>query len=187
MPSNLAQLEGELRALAARTVDRMLELSQRAGSRFRQGSLRPLSLARRHADPRGAARGRVPDADAHPAIVRRAGQGPFEDYFAQLAEDRRRTRPTMSPASSPMRWWTASRCRRATWRAITSSSPPPGMTPPAASTAGAMQALANDPEQWARVKADRSCCPASSRKRSAGPARCSTSCAPRPRMWSWAG
>jgi cytochrome P450 len=83
----------------------------------------------------------------------------FEDYFAQIAEDRR-ANPTEDVASVianakvdgeplPPR-------DMAGYYIIVATA---GHDTTSASTAGAMQALANDPEQWARVKADRSLLP----------------------------
>ena len=83
----------------------------------------------------------------------------FEDYFAKLAEDRR-ANPTDDVASVianamvdgaplPARDMAGSSIIVATAGHDTTS----------ASTAGAMMALAQDPEQWARVKADRSLLP----------------------------
>jgi cytochrome P450 len=83
----------------------------------------------------------------------------FEDYFAALAEDRR-ANPTEDVASVianatvdeeplPPR-------DMAGYYIIVATA---GHDTTSASTAGAMQALANDPEQWERVKADRSLLP----------------------------
>ncbi len=77
MPRNLGRLEDELRALAARTVDRMLESSTERGGEvdFVKEVSGPYPL-RVVMQILGVPAGRrAADADAHPAIVRRAGQG----------------------------------------------------------------------------------------------------------------
>lgn len=180
MPRNLARLEGELRVLAARTVDRMLEQGPEVDFVKEVSGPYPLRVVMQILG--------VPEADElrmqmltqqlfggqdkdlsgtgmenmTPEQVVQLVAGAvrnFEDYFAALAVERRKN-PTEDVASVIA-------------NALVDGQPLPprdmagyyiivataGHDTTSASTAGAMQALANDPKQWARVKADRSLLP----------------------------
>ena len=83
----------------------------------------------------------------------------FEDYFAKLAEDRR-ANPTEDVASVIANATVDGKPLpprdMAGYYIIVATA---GHDTTSASTAGAMQALANDPEQWAKVRADRALLP----------------------------
>ncbi len=180
MPRNLAQLEGELRALAARTVDAMLEKGPELDFVKEVSGPYPLRVVMQilGVPPEDEPRMQMltqqlfggQDKDLSgtgmdnmtPEQVVQLVAGAvrsFEDYFAALAEERRRT-PTDDVASVIA-------------NALIDGAPLPprdmagyyiivataGHDTTSASTAGAMQALSVDPEQWARVKADRSLLP----------------------------
>ncbi|GMN03403.1 cytochrome P450 [Erythrobacter sp. MTPC3] len=177
MPRNLARIEGEIRALAHRTVDRMLEqgptcdfVKEVAGpyplrvvmqilgvppeDEPRMQMLTQQLFGGQDADLSGTGM-----ADMTPEQVVQLVAGAvktFEDYFADLAQQRR-DNPTDDVASVIA-------------NALVDGKPLPprdmagyyiivataGHDTTSASTAGAMQALAKDPDQWARLKADRS-------------------------------
>ncbi|MFO6446621.1 cytochrome P450 [Erythrobacter sp. NE805] len=186
MPRNLARLEDELRALAARTVDRMLE--QGGG----HGETKTLDFVKEVSGPYPLRvvmqiLGVPPEDEPRMMMLTQqmfggqdkdlSGSGmenmtaeqvvqivaaavkSFEDYFAAIAEERRRN-PTEDVASVIA-------------NALVDGQPLPprdmagyyiivataGHDTTSASTAGAMQALARDPEQYARVRADRSLLP----------------------------
>jgi cytochrome P450 len=184
MPRNLAQLEDELRALAAQTVDRMLEQSQEAGGNvdfvrhvsgpyplrvvmqilgvppedeFRMQMLTQQLFGGQDKDLSGSGMDKMTPEQVVQIVA--GAVKTFEDYFAQLAEDRR-ANPTDDVASVIA-------------NALVDGAPLPprdmagyyiivataGHDTTSASTAGAMQALARDPEQYARVRADRSLLP----------------------------
>ncbi|NBB25223.1 cytochrome P450 [Porphyrobacter sp. SLTP] len=182
MPRNLARLEDELRALAARTVDRMLEqgasgevdfvkevsgpyplrvvmqiLGVPPEDEFRMQMLTQQLFGGQDKDLSGSGMDQMTPEQVVQIVA--GAVKTFEDYFAGIAEDRRK-HPTEDVASVIA-------------NALVDGQPLPprdmagyyiivataGHDTTSASTAGAMQALANDPEQWARVKADRSLLP----------------------------
>ncbi|QIQ87352.1 cytochrome P450 [Erythrobacter sp.] len=180
MPRNLKTLEDEIRALAHRTVDAMLEKGGEVDFVKEVSGPYPLRVVMQilgvpeEDEPRMQMLTQQlfggQDADLSgtgmenmtPEQVVQLVAGAvksFEDYFAQIAEDRR-ANPTDDVASVianatvdgeplPPR-------DMAGYYIIVATA---GHDTTSASTAGAMQALANDPEQWARVKADRSLLP----------------------------
>ena len=151
MPKSLARIEAEIRALAARTVESLVEAGPEAD--FVPLVSAPLPAPCRDADPRRARGGRAANAVPDPADVRRAGRRPQQVRGGRpparpTAPDRgrrgqgfrglfRRPRGAAPRAShrgrrrrsSPTAGSTASRSTRAILPAITSSSPPPGTTP----------------------------------------------------------
>jgi cytochrome P450 len=180
MPRSLARLEGKLRALAAQMVEQMIAAGPEIDFVKLVSGPYPLRVVMQILG--------VPEADEPlmltltqqlfggqdkdlsgtgleqmtPDQVVQVVAGAvrrFEDYFAALAEDRRRN-PTHDVASVIA-------------NALVDGKPLPprdmagyyiiiataGHDTTSASTAGAMQALANDPEQYARVRADRSLLP----------------------------
>jgi cytochrome P450 len=180
MPRNLARLEDELRDLAARMVDRMIAAGPEVDFVKEVSGPYPLRVVMQILG--------VPEADElrmqmltqqlfggqdkdlsgsgmenmTPEQVVQLVAGAvksFEDYFGALAEERRRN-PTEDVASVianatvdgeplPPR-------DMAGYYIIVATA---GHDTTSASTAGAMQALAHDPEQFARVRADRSLLP----------------------------
>ncbi len=177
MPRNLAQIEDEIRVLAGRTVDAMIETGPELDFVELVSGPYPLRVVMQILG--------VPEADEprmqmltqqlfggqdkdlsgsgmenmSPEQVVQLVAGAvktFEDYFAALAEERR-ANPTDDVASVIA-------------NALVDGEPLPprdmagyyiivataGHDTTSASTAGAMQALAQDPEQWARVREDRS-------------------------------
>ncbi len=177
MPRNLKQIEGEVRALAARTVDAMIEAGPEvdfvrtvAGpypmrvvmqilgvppeDEPRMQMLTQQLFGGQDADLSGTGMENM-TAQQVVQLVADAVKN-FEDYFGALAEDRR-ANPTDDVASVIA-------------NALVDGEPLPsrdmagyyiimataGHDTTSASTAGAMLALAQDPEQFARVKADRS-------------------------------
>ncbi len=180
MPRNLARLEDEIRALAARTVDAMVEAGPKIDFIKLVSGPYPLRVVMQilGVPPQDEPRMQMltqqlfggQDADLSgtgmdnmtPEQVVQLVAGAvrtFEDYFAQIAQDRR-ANPTDDVASVianasvdgkplPAR-------DMAGYYIIVATA---GHDTTSASTAGAMQALAQDPEQWARVKADRSLLP----------------------------
>lgn len=180
MPRNLTRLEGEIRALAGRTVDAMIEAGPEVDFVEKVAGPYPLRVVMQilgvapedeprmqmltqqlfggqDADLSGSG---MKDMTPEQVIALVAGAvTSFEDYFAQIAEDRR-ANPTDDVASVIAN------------AAVDGKPLPPrdmagyyiivataGHDTTSASTAGAMMALANDPEQFARVKADRSLLP----------------------------
>ena len=184
MPRNLARLEGELRVLAARTVDRMLERSKDWGGEVdfvkevsgpyplrvvmqilgvppedepRMQMLTQQLFGGQDKDLSGSGMDQMTPEQVVQIVA--GAVKTFEDYFAGIAEDRRRN-PTEDVASVIA-------------NALVDGQPLPprdmagyyiivataGHDTTSASTAGAMQALARDPEQYARVRADRSLLP----------------------------
>ncbi|MEM6907292.1 MAG: cytochrome P450 [Pseudomonadota bacterium] len=176
MPRNLKHLEGEIRALAERIVDAMLAagpeidfVEQVAGpyplrvvmqilgvppeDEPRMQMLTQQLFGGQDADLSGTG---LKEMNSEQVVNLIAGAvKSFEDYFAQLAE-KRRAEPTDDVASVIA-------------NALVDGAPLPprdmagyyiiiataGHDTTSASTAGAMQALSQDPEQWARVRADR--------------------------------
>ncbi|KEO88860.1 cytochrome P450 [Erythrobacter longus] len=180
MPRNLDKIEAEIRALAHRTVDRMIEAGPEVDFVIEVSGPYPLHVVMQilgvpeEDEPRMMMLTQQmfggQDADLSgtgmdnmtPEQVLQLVSGAvksFEDYFAQLAKDRR-ANPTDDVASVIA-------------NALVDGKPLPprdlagyyiivataGHDTTSASTAGAMMALANDPEQFARVKADRSLLP----------------------------
>ena len=180
MPRNLARIEGEVRALAHRTVDRMIAqgpeldfVKEVAGpyplrvvmqilgvppeDEPRMQMLTQQLFGGQDADLSGSGMDQMTPEQVVQIVA--GAVKTFEDYFAALAEVRR-ANPTGDVASVIA-------------NAMVDGKPLPprdmagyyiivataGHDTTSASTAGAMQALANDPEQWARVKADRSLLP----------------------------
>lgn len=180
MPRNLGRIEEEIRALAHRTVDAMIEKGGEIDFVKEVSGPYPLRVVMQilGVPPEDEPRMQMltqqlfggQDADLSgtgmenmtPEQVVQLVAGAvksFEDYFAKLAEDRR-AHPTEDVASVianatvdgeplPPR-------DMAGYYIIVATA---GHDTTSASTAGAMQALANDPEQWERVKADRSLLP----------------------------
>ncbi len=173
MPRNLAQLEGELRTLAAATVDRMVAAGPEVDfvkevsgpyplrvvmqilgvppeDEFRMQMLTQQLFGGQDKDLSGSGM----DQMTPEQVVKT-----FEDYFAALAEDRRK-HPTDDVASvianATVDGQPLPPRDMAGYYIIVATA---GHDTTSASTAGAMQALANDPEQYARVRADRSLLP----------------------------
>jgi cytochrome P450 len=180
MPRNLARLEDELRALAAQTVDRMIAagpevdfvkevsgpyplrvvmqiLGVPEADELRMQMLTQQLFGGQDKDLSGTG---IENMQPEQVVALVAGAVKnFEDYFAALAEERRK-HPTDDVASVIA-------------NALVDGAPLPprdmagyyiivataGHDTTSASTAGAMQALSADPAQWARVKADRSLLP----------------------------
>lgn len=180
MPRNLGRLEGELRDLAAATVDRMLEQAKTSGEvdfvkevsgpyplrvvmqilgvppedEFRMQMLTQQLFGGQDKDLSGSGLAQMTPAQVVQIVA--GAVKTFEDYFAALAEERR-ANPTDDVASVIA-------------NALVDGQPLPprdmagyyiivataGHDTTSASTAGAMQALARDPKQYARVRADRS-------------------------------
>ncbi|MEM7702551.1 MAG: cytochrome P450 [Pseudomonadota bacterium] len=180
MPRNLKQIEDEIRALAHRTVDAMIEKGPELDFVEHVSGPYPLRVVMQilGVPPEDEPRMQMltqqlfggQDADLSGTgmenmspeqvvqLVAGAVQS-FEGYFAELAEARR-ANPTDDVASVIA-------------NALVDGEPLPprdmagyhiivataGHDTTSASTAGAMQALAQDPEQWAKVRADRSLLP----------------------------
>ncbi len=184
MPRNIGRLESELRALAARTVDRMLERISDNGPEIdfvkevsgpyplrvvmqilgvppedepRMQMLTQQLFGGQDKDLSGSGLDKMTPEQVVQLVA--GAVRSFEDYFAALAEARR-ANPTDDVASVIA-------------NALVDGQPLPprdmagyyiivataGHDTTSASTAGAMQALARDPEQFARVRADRSLLP----------------------------
>ncbi|NQZ46668.1 MAG: cytochrome P450 [Erythrobacter sp.] len=180
MPRNLKQIEGEIRALAHRTIDAMIDagpqldfVEQVAGpyplrvvmqilgvppeDEPRMQMLTQQLFGGQDKDLSGSGMDQM-SPDQVVQLVAGAVKN-FEDYFADMAEQRR-ANPTDDVASVIA-------------NAMVDGEPLPprdmagyyiivataGHDTTSASTAGAMQALAQDPEQFARLKADRSLLP----------------------------
>ncbi len=180
MPRNLRQIEDEIRALAHRTVDRMVEagpeldfVKEVAGpyplrvvmqilgvppeDEPRMAMLTQQLFGGQDADLSGSGMDKMSPEQVVQLVA--GAVSSFEDYFAALAEQRR-ANPTDDVASVianatvdgeplPPR-------DMAGYYIIVATA---GHDTTSASTAGAMLALANDSEQFARVKADRSLLP----------------------------
>ena len=180
MPRNLARIEGELRELAARTVDNMIAagpevdfvrlvsgpyplrvvmqiLGVPEADELRMQMLTQQLFGGQDKDLSGTGMENMTPEQVVQLVA--GAVKSFEDYFAALAEERRRT-PTEDVASVianatvdgdplPPR-------DMAGYYIIVATA---GHDTTSASTAGAMQALSVDPEQYARVRADRSLLP----------------------------
>ncbi len=180
MPRNLGRLESEIRALAHRTVDRMIEAGPEVDFVKEVAGPYPLRVVMQilGVPPEDEPRMRMltqqlfggQDKDLSgsgmdnmtPEQVVQLVAGAvktFEDYFATLAEDRR-ANPTEDVASVIANATVDGKPLpprdMAGYYIIVATA---GHDTTSASTAGAMMALANDPEQFARVKADRSLLP----------------------------
>lgn len=184
MPRNLGRLEDELRALAARTVDRMLENAAESGGEVdfvkevsgpyplrvvmqilgvpeadepRMQMLTQQLFGGQDKDLSGTGLDQMTPEQVVQIVA--GAVKTFEDYFAGIAEDRRQ-HPTDDVASvianATVDGQPLPPRDMAGYYIIVATA---GHDTTSASTAGAMQALANDPEQWARVKADRSLLP----------------------------
>jgi len=188
MPRNLAQIEEEVRALARRTVDALIEkaahdeasddavidfVKEVAGpyplrvvmqilgvppqDEPRMAMLTQQLFGGQDADLSGTG---MADMTPEQVVALVAGAvRSFEDYFAALAADRR-ANPTDDVASvianATVDGKPLPERDMAGYYIIVATA---GHDTTSASVAGAMQALANDPEQWARVRADRSLLP----------------------------
>lgn len=180
MPRSLARLEGELRELAARTVDNMIAagpevdfvklvsgpyplrvvmqiLGVPEADELRMQMLTQQLFGGQDKDLSGTGMENMTPEQVVQLVA--GAVKSFEDYFAALAEERRRN-PTEDVASVianatvdgeplPPR-------DMAGYYIIVATA---GHDTTSASTAGAMQALSVDPEQYARVRADRSLLP----------------------------
>jgi cytochrome P450 len=183
MPRNLAKMENEIRAIANATVDRLIEaggsgevvdfvklvsgpyplhvvmqiLGVPEEDEPRMQMLTQQLFGGQDADLSGTGM-----ENMTPEMVVQLVAGAvktFEDYFAKLAADRR-ANPTEDVASvianATVDGAPLPERDMAGYYIIVATA---GHDTTSASTAGAMQALAQDPEQWARVKADRSLLP----------------------------
>ena len=180
MPKNLGQLEAEIAALAKTTVDRLVEAGNEADFIPLVSAPYPLHVVMQILG--------VPEADEQKMLfltqklfggqdedlsgtgmkdmtpeqitqVVAGAVAEFERYFAALAADRR-ANPTDDVASvianATVDGEPLNDRDMAGYYIIVASA---GHDTTSASTAGAMMALAKDPEQFARVKADRSLLP----------------------------
>ncbi|MEM1196920.1 MAG: cytochrome P450 [Pseudomonadota bacterium] len=180
MPRNLSRIEDEIRDLAARTVDAMIEagpeldfVEQVAGpyplrvvmqilgvppeDEPRMQMLTQQLFGGQDADLSGSGLDQMSPEQVVQLVA--GAVKSFEDYFAALAVERR-VHPTDDVASvianaqvdgEPL----PSRDMAGYYIIVATA----GHDTTSASTAGAMQALAQDPEQWARVRQDRSLLP----------------------------
>jgi len=180
MPRNLARIEGEIRALAARTVKRMIERGPELDFVKEVSGPYPLRVVMQilGVPPEDEPRmqmltqqlfgGQDKDlsgtgmANMTPQQVVALVAGAvasFEDYFAALAEARR-AHPTDDVASvianATVDGEPLPPRDMAGYYIIVATA---GHDTTSASTAGAMQALSRDPAQFARVRADRSLLP----------------------------
>lgn len=187
MPRNLQKMEGEIRAIANATVDRLVAageggVGEREGVDFcklvsapyplhvvmqilgvpEEDEQRMLMLTQQmfggqDADLSGTG---MQNMTPEQVVLLVAGAVKnFEEYFAGIARDRR-ANPTGDVASvianATVDGEPLPERDMAGYYIIVATA---GHDTTSASTAGAMQALAKDPEQWARVKADRSLLP----------------------------
>ncbi|MEL6737439.1 MAG: cytochrome P450 [Pseudomonadota bacterium] len=180
MPRNLAQIEDEVRALVGRTVDAMIEagpeldfVEQVSGpyplrvvmqilgvppeDEPRMQTLTQHLFGGQDKDLSGSGMDKMSPEQVVELVA--GAVASFEDYFGALAEERR-AKPTEDVASVIA-------------NALVDGEPLPprdmagyyiivataGHDTTSASTAGAMQGLAQDPERWARVREDRSLLP----------------------------
>lgn len=180
MPRNLAQIEDEIRAIARRAVDKLIEAGPEADFCKLVSAPYPLHVVMQilgvpeEDEPRMLMLTQQmfggQDADLSgtgmenmtPKQVLQLVSGAvrsFEDYFAEIARQRRAS-PTDDVASvianATVDGEPLPDRDMAGYYIIVATA---GHDTTSASTAGAMQALAQDPEQWARVKADRSLLP----------------------------
>lgn len=180
MPKNLRQIEDEVRALAGRTVDRLIEAGPEGDFVTLVSAPYPLHVVMQilgvpeEDEPKmlfltqQMFGGQDEDLsgsgmkDMTPEQITQIVAGAvkqFEDYFAKLAADRR-ANPTDDVASvianATVDGKPLNDRDMAGYYIIVASA---GHDTTSASTAGAMLALAKDPEQFAQVKADRSLLP----------------------------
>lgn len=180
MPRNLQKMEGEIRAIANATVDRLVEAGPEADFVKLVSGPYPLHVVMQilgvpeQDEPRMQMLTQQlfggQDADLSgtgmenmtPEMVVQLVAGAvktFEDYFADLASQRR-ANPTDDVASvianATVDGEPLPERDMAGYYIIVATA---GHDTTSASTAGAMMALAQNPEQWARVKADRSLLP----------------------------
>lgn len=180
MPRNLARMEEEIRAIARRTVDSLITAGPETDFCKLVSAPYPLHVVMQILG--------VPEADEPhmlmltqklfggqdadlsgsgldqmtPEMVIQLVAGAvrnFEDYFAAIARDRR-ANPTSDVASvianATVDGEPLPERDMAGYYIIVATA---GHDTTSASTAGAMLALAQDPEQWARVRSDRSLLP----------------------------
>ncbi len=180
MPRNLAKMEDEMRAIAEATVDRFIAAGPEADFCKLVSSLYPLHVVMQilgvpeedeprmlmltqqlfgaqDADLSGTG---MEDITPEMAVKLYAGAvQTFQEYFAELAAQRR-ANPTDDVATVIANAKVDGKLlpdrEMAGYYIIVATA---GHDTTSASTAGAMMALAQDPEQWARVKADRSLLP----------------------------
>ena len=180
MPKNLGRIEGEIRELAVKTVDRLLEAGPEADFCKLVSQPYPLHVVMQilgvpeEDEPRMLMLtqqmfgGQDEDLnqsgmkDLPPEAITQLVAGAvadFEAYFAKLTAEKR-ANPTDDVASTianamvdgePLN----DRDMMGYYIIVAAA----GHDTTSASTAGAMQALAQDPDQWARVRADRSLLP----------------------------
>ncbi|QLC25436.1 cytochrome P450 [Parasphingopyxis algicola] len=180
MPKNLRKLEDEIRGLARRTVDRMIENGPEGDFVTLVSAPYPLHVVMqilgvpKEDEPKmlfltqQMFGGQDEDlsgsgmADMTPEQITQIVAGAvsqFEDYFAKLAAERR-ANPTDDVASvianATVDGAPLNDRDMAGYYIIVASA---GHDTTSASTAGAMLALAQDPDQFARVKADRTLLP----------------------------
>lgn len=180
MPKNLRKIEDEIRALAKRTVDRLVENGPESDFVTLVSAPYPLHVVMQilgvpeEDEPKmlfltqQMFGGQDEDLsgsgmkDMTPEQITQIVAGAveqFEDYFAKLAADRR-ANPTDDVASvianATVDGEPLNDRDMAGYYIIVASA---GHDTTSASTAGAMLALAQDPEQFAKVKADRSLLP----------------------------
>lgn len=180
MPRNLQKMEGEIRAIAQATVDRWLEAGPQADfvklvsgpyplhvvmqilgvpeeDEPRMQMLTQKLFGGQDADLSGTGMEQMTPEQVIELVA--GAVRSFEDYFGKLAAERR-ANPTDDVASVIANATVDGRPLperdMAGYYIIVATA---GHDTTSASTAGAMQALAQDPEQWARVKADRSLLP----------------------------
>lgn len=177
MPRNIRNMEDEIRAITNATVDKFIEAGPEADFCKLVSSLYPLHVVMQilgvpeEDEPRMLMLTQQmfggQDADLsgtgmenmQPEQVVQLVAGAvrsFEDYFAAIARDRR-AHPTSDVASvianATVDGEPLPERDMAGYYIIVATA---GHDTTSASTAGAMLALAQDPEQWARVRADRS-------------------------------
>ena len=180
MPRNLQKMEEEIRSIAENVVDRMVEAGPEVDFVKLVAGPYPLHVVMQilgvpeEDEPRmqmltqklfggqDADLSGTGMEDMTPEMVVQLvadAVKTFEDYFAQLAADRR-ANPTDDVASiianATVDGEPLPERDMAGYYIIVATA---GHDTTSASTAGAMQALAQDPEQWAKVKADRSLLP----------------------------
>ncbi len=180
MPRNLARIEGEIRSIAQRAVDKLIEagangtivdfaklvsapyplhvvmqiLGVPEEDEPRMLMLTQQMFGGQDKDLSGSG---MENMTPEQVLMLVAGAvKSFEDYFAGIAQDRR-ANPTDDVASvianATVDGEPLPDRDMAGYYIIVATA---GHDTTSASTAGAMQALAQDPEQWAKVKADRS-------------------------------
>lgn len=180
MPKNLKQMEGEIEALAKTTVDRLVDAGTEADFVPLVSAPYPLHVVMQilgvpeedeqrmlfltqqmfggsDADLSGSGMAEMTPEQILQLVV--GAVNDFEAYFAKLTEEKR-ANPTEDVASvianAKVDGEHLSDRDMAGYYIILAAA---GHDTTSASTAGAMQALAQDPEQFARLKADRSLLP----------------------------